>query len=167
MCVLRKLILTFTCKHKGLRTAKRLTKTKVGGGIYKSNIQTCYKATVIKIMWQQPKNKGSNGMEHRVKKQVPVYIDIWRTTEVVIQISDRKKFSFSTSGAGTNGYPLREKKMKLEPYLTALKKTQLKWSKDLNVRFKYMVYCWTKLSVLIYIFVIVYMCKRNSGKKEK
>lgn len=93
MCVLHKLILTFTCKHKGLRTAKRLTKTKVGG-IYKPNIQTCYKATVIKIMWQQPRNKGSDGMEQRVKKQVPVYINIWRMTEVVIQISDRKKILF-------------------------------------------------------------------------
>lgn len=46
VCVLHKLILTFTCKHKGLRTAKPLTKTKVGGFI-KPNIQTCYKATVI------------------------------------------------------------------------------------------------------------------------
>ena len=137
MCVLRKLILTFTCKHKGLRTAKRLTKTKVGGGrIYKSNIQTCYKATVIKIMWQQPRNKGSNGMEHRVKKQVPVYINIWRTTEVVIQISDWKKFSFSTSGAGTNGYPLREKKMKLEPYLIPYTRINYRWIEHQNMEGK-------------------------------
>ena len=30
-------------------------------------------------------------------------------TEVVLQNSDRKKISFSTSGAGTNGYPFRGK----------------------------------------------------------
>ena len=62
---------------------------------------------------------------------------------------------------------LTSKRMKLDPYLTALKTTELKWSKHLKVRFKGMVYCWTKLSVLIYIFVIIYMCKRNSRKKEQ
>ena len=47
-----------------------------GGGFTKPNIQTCYKATVIKIVWQRPRNKESDGLEQRVKKQAPVYTNI-------------------------------------------------------------------------------------------
>lgn len=132
MCVLHKLILTFTCKHKGLRTAKPLTKTKVGG-FTKPNIQTCYKATVIKIVWQRPRNRESDGLEQRVKKQAPVYTNIWHMTEVVIQIRDQKNLSFSISVARTNGYPFRGKKMKLEPYLIPYTNINYRWIEHQNM----------------------------------